>query len=95
MTNQNCSEQVTGWAHGNRRGGGEWFVDNDDKNNHPPTNAVRIRCFDIVALKATLQWYACSVFTSENANYIDTYQWDEKLSDFDPRVFQAFLWTEA
>ena len=58
-------------------------------------NAARIRCFDAEALKATLQWYAFSVFTSENANYIDTYQWDEKLTDFDPRVFQAFLWKEA
>ena len=28
-------------------------------------------------------------------NYIDTYQWDESLADFDPRVFQAFVWTEA
>jgi len=58
-------------------------------------NAVRIRCFDAAALKATLQWYACSVFTNENARYIDTYQWDEKMADFDPRVFQAFLWTDA
>lgn len=58
-------------------------------------DAVRIRCYDTVSLKLALQWYACSVFTNENANYIDTYQWDEKLTDFDPRVFQAFLWTEA
>jgi len=83
---------------------------NNDNNNfndsHPSSqslylssfvqpNAVRIRCHDTVSLKATLQWYACSIFTTENANYIDTYQWDEKLTDFDPRVFQAFIWTEA
>jgi hypothetical protein len=60
-----------------------------------PVNAARIRCLDDEALKATLRWYACSVFTPENAAYIDTYQWDEKLSDFDPRVFQAFIWTEV
>lgn len=61
----------------------------------PPTQAVRIRCMDIDSLKATLLWYACSVFTLENRAYIDAYEWDEKLSDFDPRVFQAFIWTEA
>lgn len=60
-----------------------------------PQNAARIRCMDVEALKATLRWYASSVFTAENAAYIDAYQWDEKLSDFDPRVFQAFIWTEA
>jgi hypothetical protein len=61
----------------------------------PPSPAARIRCSDAEALKATLKWYACSVFTAENRAYIDTYQWDEYLSDFDPRVFQAFLWTSV
>ena len=60
-----------------------------------PTDAVRIRCMDIESLKTTILWYACSVFTEENRAYIDMYEWDEKLSDFDPRVFQAFVWTEA
>ena len=60
-----------------------------------PHNAVRIRCLDAESLKATLRWYACSVFSQENASYIDTYLWDENLTDFDPRVFQAFVWTEA
>jgi hypothetical protein len=60
----------------------------------PPPQAARMRCLDADALKATLRWYACSVFTDENRAYIDTYQWDDLLSDFDPRVFQAFIWTE-
>jgi len=60
-----------------------------------PPNAARIRCLDTEALKATLRWYACSVFTTENISYIDTYLWDENLTDFDPRVFQAFVWTEV
>lgn len=60
----------------------------------PPPQAARLRCLDADALKATLRWYACSVFTDENRAYIDTYQWDDLLSDFDPRVFQAFIWTE-
>lgn len=60
-----------------------------------PQNAVRIRCLDREALKAALRWYACSVFTPENASYIDNYEWNENLPDFDPRVFQAFIWQEA
>lgn len=57
-------------------------------------NAARIRCMDRDALKAALRWYACSVFTPENASYIDNYEWNENLPDFDPRVFQAFIWQE-
>ena len=61
----------------------------------PPTpNCARIYCNDAASLKATLKWYACSVFTPENERYIDDYHWDEKLTDFDPRVFQAFVWKE-
>eukprot|EP00980_Cylindrotheca_fusiformis_P021740 scaffold8569_cov139-Cylindrotheca_fusiformis.AAC.10 len=57
--------------------------------------AMRMRCLDVEALRVALQWYACSVFSAEDASYIDTYQWDENLADFDPRVFQAFVWSEA
>lgn len=60
----------------------------------PPPCAARICCMDIEALKTMLLWYACSVWMSENKAYIDTYEWDETLSDFDPRVFQAFLWKQ-
>lgn len=64
-------------------------------SGEPPVNATRIRCRDVECLKSTLLWYACSVFSQKNRAYIDNYEWDEKLSDFDPRVFQAFIWTEA
>jgi len=57
--------------------------------------AARIRCLDAEALRIALQWYACSVFSIENAAYVDTYQWDDNLADFDPRVFQAFIWSAA
>ncbi|KAL3943816.1 MAG: hypothetical protein SGBAC_002109 [Bacillariaceae sp.] len=57
--------------------------------------AARIRCLDAQALSIALQWYACSVFTVEDATYVDTYQWDDNLADFDPRVFQAFIWSQA
>jgi hypothetical protein len=53
---------------------------------------ARIRCLDAESLSAVIQWYACSKFTDENTAYIDQYPWDDANCDFDPRVFQAFLW---
>ena len=58
-------------------------------------NAARIRCLDEEALKATIRWHACSKFTDENRAFIDMYDWDDAHSDFDPRVFQAFIWAEV
>ena len=55
----------------------------------------RIRCMHADALKATIRWYACSKFTDENHSYIDNYAWDDTQSDFDQRVFQAFVWGEC
>ncbi|CAB9513461.1 expressed unknown protein [Seminavis robusta] len=60
-----------------------------------PMNTARIRCLDEEALSVALRWYACAKFNSENLNYIDAYPWDDQSTDFDPRVFQAFVWTEA
>ena len=54
--------------------------------------SVRFRCIDAEALQACLRWYACSKFTEENIRYIDQYEWEDAQTDFDPRVFQAFLW---
>ena len=61
----------------------------------PPLNTARIRCLDEEALSTALKWYACAKFNSENLNYIDAYPWNDNSTDFDPRVFQAFVWTEA
>lgn len=57
--------------------------------------ACRIRCLSVQALEATIRWFACSRFTYDNKQYIDMYDWDDAYSDFDPRVFQAYLWAEA
>lgn len=54
--------------------------------------ASRIRCLTVEALKATIRWFACSRFTDDNKQYLDMYDWDDAHSDFDPRVFQAFVW---
>jgi hypothetical protein len=56
---------------------------------------ARIRCLNAEALMACLRWYACSKFGEENVSYIDMYAWDDSQSDFDPRVFQAFVWGDA
>lgn len=56
---------------------------------------ARIRCLDAEALTAFLRWYACSKFNDENIAYIDQYMWDDTACDFDPRVFQAFVWGGA
>jgi len=61
----------------------------------PPLNTARIRCLDEEALSVAIKWYACAKFTADNLNYIDAYPWDDHSTDFDPRVFQAFVWTEA
>lgn len=55
-------------------------------------NTSRIRCMGEESLKAALRWYACSRFTEENIAYIDRYDWDDAYADYDPRVFQAYLW---
>jgi hypothetical protein len=68
--------------------------DDDDESADVDPYAVRVRCTDVEALKALIRWYACSRFSEENEQYIDMYAWDDREADFDPRVFQAFIWTE-
>lgn len=53
---------------------------------------ARIRCLNAEALTACLRWYACSKLSTDNVSYIDQYAWDDKSCDFDPRVFQGFVW---
>jgi hypothetical protein len=63
--------------------------------NNKPINSCRIRCQNVDALKATILWFACSHFSDDNKYYINMYDWDDAFQDFDPRVFQAYLWTSA
>lgn len=56
---------------------------------------ARMRSMDEEALRAILRWYACSKFNEQDRAYVDMYDFDPRLSDFDPRVFQAFVWSEA
>jgi hypothetical protein len=56
--------------------------------------ATRTRCKDRASLESVLSWYACEKFSSTDAKYIDKNYWDDTMCDFDPRVFQAFVWKE-
>jgi hypothetical protein len=68
-------------------------LDDDDCIGSSTTipKTARIRCLDAEALTAVIRWYACSKFTQTNEEYIDQYPWDDSAFDFDPRVFQAFV----
>ena len=63
-----------------------------DKGSSDTYYSTRTRCKSIEALDATLRWYACTKFTDSDKSYIDANLWDDALCDFDPRVFQAFVW---
>jgi len=73
------------------------LIDSMPRNMKPglgPASAVRVRCLDIEGLQVLLSWYACSRFSDSNCDFIDQHGWDENNCDFDPRVFQAFVWSE-
>jgi len=57
--------------------------------------ASRTRCKDRESLRSLLYWYACEKFSGADAQYIDSNEWDDNMCDFDPRVFQGFVWKES
>ena len=59
------------------------------------TSTARIRCKNIKSLQACIRWYACSKLSNKDEKFIDTYQFDACNMEFDPRVFQAFLFMEC
>jgi hypothetical protein len=54
--------------------------------------ATRTKCGSLDALRALLHWYCSRKFSDANCQYIDTQKWDDSMADFDPRVFQGFVW---
>lgn len=60
-----------------------------------PMNAVRVRCTDLEHFDTLLRHYALSKFSREERKFIESNQWEDNNSYFDPRVFQAFVWCEA
>lgn len=54
----------------------------------------RTRCHSIEALKVHLENYCADKFSEQNIKYIEQNRWDEVMADFDPRVFQSFVWAD-
>eukprot|EP00984_Skeletonema_dohrnii_P012837 scaffold5239_cov186-Skeletonema_dohrnii-CCMP3373.AAC.3 len=57
--------------------------------------ASRMRCKDRASFETLLRWYASSKFSDSQCEFIDANKWDDGMCDFDPRVFQSFVWTET
>jgi hypothetical protein len=73
--------------------GGFDFV--DSLPHSPAGVGVRIWCADIDALRSCLLWYTSSKFSEKNQAFIDSTRWDDLNCEFDPRVFQAYVWQTA
>ena len=56
------------------------------------SSGTRTTCDDIEALRSLLRWYTSRKFSVEECNRMDKTPWDESMADFDPRVFQGFVW---
>ena len=56
--------------------------------------ASRTRCMSLEALKVQLEWYSSHKFNDTNCTYIERNRWSDSMADFDPRVFQAFIWAD-
>ncbi|KAL7527071.1 hypothetical protein ACHAXR_003896 [Thalassiosira sp. AJA248-18] len=56
--------------------------------------ASRTRCKDLASFEVLLRWYASSKFSETHCDFIDDNRWDDGMCDFDPRVFQGFVWSE-
>ena len=54
----------------------------------------RTRCHSIDALKVHLEFYCTGKFSDNNIKYIERNRWDDAMADFDPRVFQSFVWAD-
>lgn len=72
--------------------GGKWSYDMIDSLPGSNGMATRTRCFDLPAFEAYVRYYASAKFSESNREYIDNNDWNDMMADFDPRVFQGFVW---
>jgi len=70
-------------------------TETEELDNDLPQNAVRIRCTDLEHFITLIRYYACTKFSEDEQKFIDTHHWEDNNCDFDCRVFQAFIWSEA
>ena len=77
----------------------EYGDGDDDDDRELPMNAVRVRCTDVEHFDTLIRHYACSKFSDEEREFIDGTAWEDNNGyceySFDPRVFQAFIWSES
>jgi hypothetical protein len=55
----------------------------------------RTRCHSLDALKVHLEYYSTCKFSKSNIEHIECNLWDNAIAEFDPRVFQSFIWTDV
>jgi hypothetical protein len=77
-------------------GSGKWAYDLIDSM---PTISVgserqasRTRCRDLSAFESYVRYYASNKLSESNCEYVDKNEWNDMMADFDPRVFQGFVW---
>lgn len=64
-----------------------------DSMPYPPAGVgVRIKCNSVNELKVCLRWYTLRKFTPSNMSFIDNNAWNDANAEFDPRIFQGFVW---
>lgn len=73
-------------------GGGKFYFDLVDSLPRNNGKASRTRCRDLGAFETLIRFYSSSKFSDSNFNYMDKNDWDDSMADFDPRVFQGFVW---
>merc|ERR1712176_837650 len=61
-------------------------------NTYGRTCGSRTRCTSMKSLMTLLQWYTSKKFSESHCTHIDRHPWDDMTADFDPRVFQGFVW---
>mmetsp|Transcript_35057 Transcript_35057/g.84818 ORF Transcript_35057/g.84818 Transcript_35057/m.84818 type:complete len:576 (-) Transcript_35057:113-1840(-) len=54
----------------------------------------RTRCHSLEAFRVHLAKYCTQKLSDSNLKYIEKNPWDDSMADFDPRVFQAFVWMD-
>jgi USP8 dimerisation domain len=83
---------IVKYHHGSNRQVWYDLIDSMPANIQGRSAATRTRCASLEALKTLLNWYCSRKFSEANCRYIDSNKWDDNLADFDPRVFQGFVW---
>jgi len=80
-------------------GGGKWAFDLIDSlpslSNGSDMQATRTRCRDLSAFESYVRYYASNKLSESSCAYIDKNEWNDMMADFDPRVFQGFVWGDC